>query len=615
MNPIAKLFNKTPSASEIREHMKQLELDQKKRRRDLAMLEQKKQEKVNRAVEARKANRQALLQDLFRETSQIEIEIGYANNDLRSLSLSKTALTSFLRKLELLEQKKDRKGLQKLFARFKDSSIQRTIDQASVDDDTFKDMLTDILEEEEDAVPQSKEIDDRGFTEFDRTVGSMAKSGEEEEDGPEPLPAMQPLAAGPEPLPLPADKPKTIKRGDLELDIYMDNHQIGDIVKYIVTQEQMQLQLEDKIAQWHVESRKALADPERMAESKKYEGWASEAKILLEEGKNSLMAHVDMLKSHQKTLLRNILQLVKPQEKQPGGEVESVTPLATGPDPLPRSPARVGYDANLEWALVRDTRDIQSDAEEILGSWRSRLTYAETAARDRREAQSALEANPEDVAWSKHLEDRAKSYEELVESAQSLIDSKIERFITLQERQLSIALRFVLPEETGGLRTQDYGLEGQIADVEQRIRQCQSEIQQWARAAQQDRQNTTRCEMLAKTFGAQAMQAKAQAASVEAQSKTMHANAAELMSNPYTAAAGAAMESQATAMDAEVAAFQRQAQDFESRENEHSAQAYEWRGKESQDQASLQQAQAQLQQLQQELQQLQYQQQHQAEIG
>jgi hypothetical protein len=50
MNPIAKLFSRTPSASDIREHLKQLELDQKKQRRDLIMLEQKKQEKVNTSI-------------------------------------------------------------------------------------------------------------------------------------------------------------------------------------------------------------------------------------------------------------------------------------------------------------------------------------------------------------------------------------------------------------------------------------------------------------------------------------------------------------------------------------------------------------------------------------
>ena len=178
MNPIAKLFSKTPSASEIDQKLKDLELDQKKKRRDLVMLEQKKQEKVQRAVQAKQAGRQTLVKDLFREVSQIEIEIGYANSDLRRLSLSKTALSSFLRKMKLLEQKKDRNGLRKLIERFGDTSFQNTIDKATVDDDTFKDLLEDVLGEEEGAADRSRALEDSGFAEFDQAIGEMARTGE-----------------------------------------------------------------------------------------------------------------------------------------------------------------------------------------------------------------------------------------------------------------------------------------------------------------------------------------------------------------------------------------------------------------------------------------------------
>jgi hypothetical protein len=43
------------------------------------------------------------------------------------------ALTSFLRKAQMLEHKNDRKSLQKLVARFQDKSIQRAIDTAEVE--------------------------------------------------------------------------------------------------------------------------------------------------------------------------------------------------------------------------------------------------------------------------------------------------------------------------------------------------------------------------------------------------------------------------------------------------------------------------------------------------
>ncbi len=185
MNLLDKLFSKTPDAGDIRVQLKELERDQKKKRRDLDVLEQRKQQKVKEAVTAKKGGKQEVLRDIFREMRQVEIDNGYVNNDLRRISLAKTALTSFLRKMEMLEKKKDRKSLQNLIVRFKDSAIQKAIDTAEVDDDTFNDMLEEILGEEELSVTQGKVKEDTGFADFDRAIGEMAKAeeagGDEEE--------------------------------------------------------------------------------------------------------------------------------------------------------------------------------------------------------------------------------------------------------------------------------------------------------------------------------------------------------------------------------------------------------------------------------------------------
>ena len=185
MNLLDKLFSKTPSASDIRIQLKEIERDQKKKRRDLDVMTQEKQQKVKEAVAAKKAGKQEILRDIFREMRQMEIDNGYVNNDLRRLSLAKTALTSFLRKMEMLEQKKDRKSLQNLIVRFKESSIQKAIDGAEVDDDTFNDMLEEILGEEELSVTRGKVKEDSGFADFDKAIEQMARaeeSGSEEED-------------------------------------------------------------------------------------------------------------------------------------------------------------------------------------------------------------------------------------------------------------------------------------------------------------------------------------------------------------------------------------------------------------------------------------------------
>lgn len=185
MNLLDKLFSKAPTGEDIRVQLKEIEREQKKKRRDLDVLEQGKQQKVKEAVAAKKAGKQEMLRDVFREMRQVEIDNGYINSDLRRLSLAKTALTSFLRKMEMLEKKKDRKSLQNLIIRFKDSSIQKAIDTAEVDDDTFNDMLEEILGDEELSVTQGKVKEDTGFADFDKAIGEMAKaeeSGSDEED-------------------------------------------------------------------------------------------------------------------------------------------------------------------------------------------------------------------------------------------------------------------------------------------------------------------------------------------------------------------------------------------------------------------------------------------------
>ncbi len=185
MNIINRLFSKTPSAQDIRVQLKEIEREQKKKRRDLDVKEREKQEKVKEAVAAKRNGRQELLRDVFREMRQMEIDNGYINSDLRRLSLAKTALTSFLRKMEMLERKKDRKSLQNLIVRFRESSIQKAIDSAEVDDETFNEMLEEILGEEELSVTRGRVKEDAGFADFDKAIGEMAKaedSGSEEED-------------------------------------------------------------------------------------------------------------------------------------------------------------------------------------------------------------------------------------------------------------------------------------------------------------------------------------------------------------------------------------------------------------------------------------------------
>jgi hypothetical protein len=182
MNVWNQLFKRTPTSEDIRVQLKEVEREQKKKRRDLEEQEQKKAGKIKEAVAAKKNGKQELLRDVFRELRQMEIDNGHLNNELRRLSLAKTALSSFERRMQLLERKKDRKSLQNLIVRFKESDIQKAIDKADVDDDTFNDMLEEILGEEELAATSGRAREDAGFAEFDSAIGQMAKADDPDDE-------------------------------------------------------------------------------------------------------------------------------------------------------------------------------------------------------------------------------------------------------------------------------------------------------------------------------------------------------------------------------------------------------------------------------------------------
>lgn len=179
MDAWVRLFKKrTPTVDDLRVQLKEVERDQKKKRRDLEIAEQQKLAKLKEGVKAKKAGKSELERDVFREMRQMEIDRNFINTELRRLSLSKTALTRFVRQLEMLERRKDRKSLQNVILRFKESDIQTAIAKAEVDDDTFNDMLEEILGDEELAVGDGKVKEDAGFAEFDRALEQMIKAEE-----------------------------------------------------------------------------------------------------------------------------------------------------------------------------------------------------------------------------------------------------------------------------------------------------------------------------------------------------------------------------------------------------------------------------------------------------
>ncbi len=174
------LFTKSPSAEDLKLQLKQIERDQKRKRRELDLKSEEKDDKLQEALEAKKKGKQEVVRDIFREMRQIETDASYIGKDLRRLSLAKMTLSSFQRKLETLQEHKDRRGLTALVMRFhSDQSLVKAIDGADVDDDTFGTILKQVLGEEEDAVVRDNKVkEDSGFAEFDRTLNDMLSGAE-----------------------------------------------------------------------------------------------------------------------------------------------------------------------------------------------------------------------------------------------------------------------------------------------------------------------------------------------------------------------------------------------------------------------------------------------------
>lgn len=172
-------FDAPPSVEELRLKLKELEREQTKVRREGQLVSDDKATKLQEAVAAEKAGKEELLQDVFREMRQLDIDASFFNRELRRMSLGKMALKGYIRRLEMLDRRKDQKSIESLIGRIRSSSLQTLIAKAEVSDDMFMATLEDILGEEEAAAAGPASVADAGYEQFKRTVSAIARA----EDG------------------------------------------------------------------------------------------------------------------------------------------------------------------------------------------------------------------------------------------------------------------------------------------------------------------------------------------------------------------------------------------------------------------------------------------------
>jgi hypothetical protein len=165
-------FSKSPKAKDLRLELKEIDRQQKIKKRELKQAESRKEEKIKETVAVTRSGEKGALGNEFRVLRQIEMDIGYLNVDLRRLSLARTALSMFLKKME----SQDRKSLQELAIRFRESPIQKAIDSAEIDDPTFNRMLKEVFENEKTPAADGQAKTDPLFKAFEHAVSKLAEA-------------------------------------------------------------------------------------------------------------------------------------------------------------------------------------------------------------------------------------------------------------------------------------------------------------------------------------------------------------------------------------------------------------------------------------------------------
>ena len=166
-----------PKKEDFSVTLKELEREQRKHRRRLEQIEERKTKKIGDAKEAKRTGKDELCKDIFRELREIEFERDDLSKDLNRLSLEKLAITRVSRKLLKLEQGKDRNKLPQLLAKIKEKMPD--LDKVSVDEEVYMEFLNDILEEEKEALDMKTEAEDEGYREFERTLEDMISAEDE----------------------------------------------------------------------------------------------------------------------------------------------------------------------------------------------------------------------------------------------------------------------------------------------------------------------------------------------------------------------------------------------------------------------------------------------------
>lgn len=176
MNLWDKLFTKQLTSADCLTNVKEIERQQRSRRRELEIQQQEKAQHVKEAVAAEKAGKTELVREIFRDLRQLDVDMGHLDKQLHRLSLARLAMKHYSRKLQVLEDKKDRKGISAIIESFQSSGIQAKIDAAEVSEEQLESELGDVLTEVETQVSGRRIREDAGFEEFRKTISTIAQS-------------------------------------------------------------------------------------------------------------------------------------------------------------------------------------------------------------------------------------------------------------------------------------------------------------------------------------------------------------------------------------------------------------------------------------------------------
>jgi len=142
---IKRLISRAPKAEELRGHIKRLDQEKASMRYDQRRLEQQRAMLFERAKRARQRGDQSQVVFHLQEMKALEHQTRLMTGELSRINKSLLVLGHYMRRLDRLEHHGDSASVTRLIERLRGSDALRRLDEDTLSDELFNEVLTDEL--------------------------------------------------------------------------------------------------------------------------------------------------------------------------------------------------------------------------------------------------------------------------------------------------------------------------------------------------------------------------------------------------------------------------------------------------------------------------------------